>query len=151
MTWGRKSAPPIGDIIEVAPRNVSGRGNITGTNPTDWGKDFVIIAKKNLNLVLTERSCDLIEDGHGPFRLENTDEPHPAEVIEEDGEILRVKYIPENEVPEDNEPSYELPTPEHEEPIEWEGTQQEIDESETSDRREVFKEEDRRGSKNDLL
>lgn len=150
MTWAR-NGPSVGEIIEVEPVHFSSNNNVLGKNPIEWGGKHVLIETENLHLVFPKETREAINAHRGPFRLTSVDEPHPAIITGKDNGSLRVRYVTEEVKDESEGPSYEFETPEHDEPIEWEGTPQEIDESQASNRREIFTEEDRRGSKNDLL
>lgn len=143
--------PSMGDIIETKPKYVSASSNLHGENPLSYGGETVIIKKRNLDEVF---SGDLKEDLNRKTGFRISDAPtHPAKVVAfTDGGFI-VEFLPEDEVPDNEESESLFDSPERSEPVngEWEGTPQETSRDQAKKRKNTFNKGDERGSKNDLL
>jgi hypothetical protein len=143
--------PNVGDIIMVKPIRVSKSGRVLGTNPTNYGNHVFIENNENLEEILPDEILRAIKKGRSPFHIRCFDDSIPAEVVSlQDGSVIATVILEESHE-KDEEASSTFESPERDEPIEWKGTPQEINPDKTKDRERVFNEEDRRGSKNDLL
>lgn len=148
----KRYKPTVGDVIDVKPVRVSTGSKLIGHNYSNSGPDIVTVKKENLEEILSKEVRESLSSS-APFQIREVSEPYPAEIIKVDNGSLTVKYLPQSErSPSENSESL-FPHPDREESVdgEWNGTPQEIDDEKTKRRSEVFKEDDLRGSKNDLL
>jgi hypothetical protein len=142
--------PNVGETIMVKPVRVSKSDRVLGTNPTNFGNYVFIKNDHSLEDILPDDILNAITKGRSPFHIRCFDDPLPAEVVSlQDGSVI-VTMLPRGPNEEEDKNSI-FESPKREESIEWEGTPQEIDPEKTKNRERVFNEEDRRGSKNDLL
>lgn len=148
----RRFRPSVGEIIEVEPEYVSKSGNLKGNNPTSFGGDWVQIKKANLNGILPDEIRRALRGNEVPFRIREVDRSHPARIVEVANGTLTVEYIPEEELPVNDESESLFERRDRDEPVdgEWDGTPQSSTDQ-AKKRAETFNEGDQRGSKNDLL
>lgn len=149
----RRYYPNIGEIIEVKPKYVSRAANLKGENPLSFGGDQVLIKKRNLDGILSADIQNAIDGDETPFRIREVEEYHPAKIVDISNGQISVRFLSDEEIPEDEDSMSLFTPPEREEPIdkEWEGTPQKVDSEKTKRRNDTFSQGDRRGSKNDLL
>jgi hypothetical protein len=153
--YGWINDPEVGDVIMTKPIRVS-KNKIYSTNPTNWG-GFVIIEKNNLEVIFSDDVIKYIKKGES-FRLNKEEyDEWPARIKKkqlESGHIFS-ELLSEEEIKNRGENKDENRTvfdsPNRQEPIVWEGTQQTINPEAVKQREEVFGKQDLRGDKNDLL
>lgn len=146
-----KAKPEAGDIIKTEPTRVTSGDELLGDNPTSWGHNHVKIQKTNLDTVLPQDVIKSIKKHNGPFRIGNESNEWPAEIVRVGSGRYTVKLLDADEVQQDDEKEDIISSPNRKEPIEWQGTPQEVDSQQADKRSNTFHQDDPRGSKNDLL
>ncbi|WP_435349014.1 hypothetical protein [Haloarchaeobius sp. HRN-SO-5] len=145
-----KLRPQEGDILETKPIRVTKKGVVLGSNPTNWGPSFVRIEDQNLDLLLPKEVVLDIHQEQYPFIIHDVDDSCPAKIVKKSAGGLVVELSSDHGSIK-NQSEFQFESPGREEPILWDGTDQNRDSDKVQRRHDVFKESDSRGSKNDLL
>jgi hypothetical protein len=148
------SDPDEGSIIEVQPFRVKKSGEIIG-NVLESGCSYCTIIEENLDIFFSEGMIDSIFNYDArPFRFNEEGQTVSAKVISPHRTKMKVKLVGEEEIDggEDGDKSKDIfESTERDQPREWEGTPQNTEHASSNNRQSVFKEDDPRGSKNDLI